>query len=76
MQGVIGDGVGVSTEVAGAGGVDMNPTRDTLLQSVQQISAGYGFNCGVFTTVGMKSKVVCWGINKSGQTEVPDFDKI
>lgn len=48
--------------------------NDSIYSSVQQIRAGFGFNCGTFTTMSKNIKLVCWGKNTTGQIEVPEFE--
>jgi len=48
---------------------------ESMYSSVENIRAGFGFNCGIFTTLSKKSKVVCWGKRNRGQIDVPDFEQ-
>lgn len=44
--------------------------------SVESISSGYNYNCGIFLTLNNLSKVKCWGRKDKGQTSVPQFDQV
>ena len=49
---------------------------DDILQSVEYLSAGFNYNCGIFKTLSNLSKVVCWGQDARDKLTVPDLNSI